>query len=296
MKREEFLKKIEEISVWSDGDKRAPHKPLSVLYALGQFNNGVTDIDFNDFDKVITKALKSTMPSKKAWHSHYPFWYLKTDGIWDIRENKKIKFREGKSEPLKSELKNNHIHAGFSEDSLQTLKKNPDLVAESAKLLLDTHFPESLHTDILQLVGLDISFMVSRRRKRDSAFRDKIMQAYSYRCALCGYGIRLKDATIGLEAAHIKWHQAGGPDIEQNGLALCATHHVLFDKGAYTIAKNLEVYVSESVDGANFDRVLFDYHGKQISEPKALKYAPSEIFLAWHYKEVFVPSAREVKT
>ena len=39
---------------------------------------------------------------------------------------------------------------------------------------------------------------------------------------------------LGLEAAHIKWFQARGPDVVQNGLALCSLHHKIFDLGANT--------------------------------------------------------------
>jgi HNH endonuclease len=39
----------------------------------------------------------------------------------------------------------------------------------------------------------------------------------------------------GLEAAHIKWFQARGPDVVQNGLALCSLHHKIFDLGAFTV-------------------------------------------------------------
>ena len=42
----------------------------------------------------------------------------------------------------------------------------------------------------------------------------------------------LDQETLGIEAAHIKWHQAGGPDTEDNGLALCTLHHKRFDRGA----------------------------------------------------------------
>ena len=40
---------------------------------------------------------------------------------------------------------------------------------------------------------------------------------------------------LGLEAAHIKWFQARGPDVVQNGLALCSLHHKIFDLGAFTV-------------------------------------------------------------
>lgn len=42
---------------------------------------------------------------------------------------------------------------------------------------------------------------------------------------------RHDNASVGLEAAHIKWKQFGGPCEIPNGLALCAIHHKAFDKG-----------------------------------------------------------------
>jgi hypothetical protein len=38
--REDILKAFDRINVWSRGSERAPHKPLLVLYALGQLSRG----------------------------------------------------------------------------------------------------------------------------------------------------------------------------------------------------------------------------------------------------------------
>ena len=59
-----------------------------------------------------------------------------------------------------------------------------------------------------------------------------MLTAYEWRCAVCGLDVRLGSVSIILEAAHIKWHQAGGPDEESNGLALGVLHHKAFDLGA----------------------------------------------------------------
>jgi len=48
-----------------------------------------------------------------------------------------------------------------------------------------------------------------------------VLRAYEYRCAVCGFDVRLGSVSIALDAAHIRWHQAGGPETESNGLALC---------------------------------------------------------------------------
>ena len=48
-----------------------------------------------------------------------------------------------------------------------------------------------------------------------------MLTAYEWRCAVCGLDVRLGSVSVALDAAHIRWHQAGGPDREGNGLALC---------------------------------------------------------------------------
>lgn len=89
-----------------------------------------------------------------------------------------------------------------------------------------------MHEDILQAIGFDLEDeRQSEKRNRSPNFRENVLRAYEYRCAVCGFDVRMGHYPVGLEAAHIKWHQAGGPDIEVNGLALCALHHKLFDRG-----------------------------------------------------------------
>ncbi len=60
---------------------------------------------------------------------------------------------------------------------------------------------------------------------------------------------RHDNASVGLEAAHIKWKQFGGPCEIPNGLALCAIHHKAFDKGSIGLDESMRVLVSEAVNG-----------------------------------------------
>ena len=94
------------------------------------------------------------------------------------------------------------------------------VAGEIATEILEANFPSSIHEDILQAVGLDLEPKTTEKRKRDPYFRDRIIQAYEFQCAVCGFNVRVGHALVALEAAHIKWHQAGGPDSEENGLAL----------------------------------------------------------------------------
>lgn len=148
-----------------------------------------------------------------------------------------------------------------------------------------------MHDDLLKAVGLD--YIQITKRTRDPEFRKLVLIAYEYKCAVCSFSVRLGDSLIGLEAAHIKWHQAGGPDIESNGLALCSMHHKLFDRGAFTITPKYEIKVAQSANGAGgLDEWLLRYHGKTLSAPQSRDYQPAEEYVKWHRTNVFRSPSR----
>ena len=142
-------------------------------------------------------------------------------------------------------------------------------------------------------VGLDLE--IGLTRSRDPQFRERVLIAYKYSCAVCGYGVRMGEKLVGVEAAHIKWHKAGGPDVENNGIALCTLHHKLFDLGAYTVDKHLKMLVSEKVHGNGANEWLVNYHGKSLRPPQSRSYFPEPTFLEWHVNEVFKGGYRKMQ-
>lgn len=90
-------------------------------------------------------------------------------------------------------------------------------------------------------------------------------------------------------------HQAGGPDVEPNGLSLCTLHHKAFDLGVYSLnPKNRQLIISqELVGGAKVSRML-DYHGKVIASPQSKTYLPKSDYLKWHNEHIFKHPAREL--
>nr|WP_310735507.1 HNH endonuclease [Cohnella herbarum] len=71
-----------------------------------------------------------------------------------------------------------------------------------------------------------------------------------------------------VDTAHIQWLQAGGPDSEENGIALCAMHHMLFDRRVITITSDREMIVTEEAHGTlGFEDWLMRFHGKKIRLP-----------------------------
>ncbi len=291
MNQQELLSRIEGIKSWSANGKRAPHKPLLILYALGQFEAGNTSISYEGHKEALKSLLEEFGPPTHP-RPYYPFTRLANDGLWDVNTNRPIDLSKDYSNKLLVEM---NAKGMFTPEIRSLLESHPQLISEVAEFLLTENFPETLHEDILQAVGLDLDYKLARVKKaRDPNFRKKILEAYEYSCAVCGYQIRRDNQIIGLEAAHIKWHQAGGPDVEQNGIAMCTMHHKLFDHGLFALDKELILRVSKKANGGfGFQEWLLNYHGKQLRKPQSTSYYPDLEFTLWQVNEVFKGGFRD---
>lgn len=214
--------RIHKLSIWKKGDQRAPHKPLLILLALGNLQAKQNPyISYSEVKTKLTELLAEFGPNRQTYHPEEPFVRLLNDGIWQLDSP------HDRRNPSNKLLLEQNTKGGFNPEVYSLLVQDRRAVTEIAEILLHEHFSETLHEDILRHVGLDLQY-VTNRRHRDPHFRNKILHAYEYRCAVCGFNVRMGNHVVGLEAAHIKWHQAGGPDRQDNGIALCSMHHKLF--------------------------------------------------------------------
>lgn len=288
---EAILKQFEDLGIWRQGDQRAPHKPLLILYALGRWQAGIKDVGFRQVERDLTTLLREFGPSRRSVYPAQPFWRLQRDGVWTVHAPEGLLLKTGDTIPRIGELRSNDVRAGFSPEIQAALTADPTLAAAIASRILEQHFPESLHQDILNAVGLSLETIVGRRR-RDPAFRHRVLRAYEYRCAVCGFDVRLGSVSIALDAAHIRWHQAGGPETEDNGLALCVLHHKTFDLGAFTVADGV-LLVSDQANGSTgFLESLMAFHGNAIREAQHPDWRPHPEHLDWHRVQVFKGKAR----
>lgn len=277
------------INVWKRGSERAPHKPLLLLHALGKCQRDESRVlPYSEVDPALQGLLRAFGPPRRSYHSEYPFWRLQHDGVWELQGGEHLLPRQSNTDAKKGDLLKHNVSGGFPLSIYTLLRKNPRLVIEIAYELLERNFPASLHEDILDAVGLELSAEPIIRIKRDPQFRTRILTIYGYACAVCRFDVRLGEMSIGVEAAHIKWHQAGGPDCENNGLALCSLHHKLFDRGAFTVSSDQHVHVSEHAYGTQgFTEWLLAFHGQSIHSPQHPQYMPKAEYLHWHREQVF---------
>ena len=289
-----ILKEFGDITIWGRGAQRAPHKPLLILYAVGALLRGDEKILFSDIEKPLTKLLKEFGPQRKSYHPEYPFWRLQNDDIWLLDNGEGCEIRKGSNNAKITELRKYKVSGCFRPDIISAFKADTFLISDAVKLVLDNHFPETLHGEIQEACGIALEFS-KRTKKRDPEFREKVLRAYRYRCGICGFQAQMDGRHLALEAAHIKWHAAGGPDVESNGIAMCSLHHKLFDKGAFMF-KDSKLLVSESVYGtsSSFEAILLKHHGQTLENPIREEYNPEKQWLEWHETEVFRGPVRAI--
>lgn len=285
----DILTRFDDLNTWRQGDQRAPHKPLLVLYALGRWQQGKAEVTFAEAEPDLTALLREFGPPRKSDHPEQPFWRLQRDGVWTVHSPADLPLKTGDDIPRVTALRSHDVRGGFSPDVRAAIAADPAIVVKIAVQLLERHFPESLHPDILNAVGLTLD---TAKKKRDPAFRPRVLKAYEYRCAVCGLDMRLGSVSIALDAAHIRWHQAGGPDTESNGLALCVLHHKTFDLGAFTLANDVLVVSDQANGTAGFAETLMAYHGRPIRSPQHPDWRPEPKHVEWHGREVFKGAAR----
>lgn len=292
----EIIQKFESINVWKRGDTRAPHKPLLILLVLGHYQRkNERLIPFSKIENQLNELLCEFGPFRQSYHPEYPFWRLQSDGIWEIPRAEQIPVNKS-GDPKKSDLIENEIRAGLTSKIYNQIINDTQVFTTVVESILESHFPNTLHEDILEAVGIDLGLSWQRKSNRDPKFREYVLKAYEYQCAVCGFDVQLRGKPIALEAAHIKWHQAGGPDIENNGIALCTMHHKLFDKGAFTFNSDFTFHVSEYIHGQRgLNEWLMNYHGNTVRRPQRPQYFPKKSYLNWHVREVFKGPSKYLK-
>lgn len=100
---------------------------------------------------------------------------------------------------------------------------------------------------------------------RDTKLSRVIKEMYDYTCQVCD--LRIEFNGIGYaEAAHIRplGKPHNGKDVLGNLLCLCPNHHVMFDKGHFTIDHNYQLVGIEGIlnvkNGHMIDRKNIEYH------------------------------------
>ena len=127
--------------------------------------------------------------------------------------------------------------------------------------------------------------LLMNRKIRDASFRRQVLDAYDNTCAVTGLRIVNGGGKAEAQAAHIWAVQDGGPAIVQNGVALSATAHWLFDRHLIALTDECGLLVSHNKVPADL-RALFQRQLHRIRLPHDRRLWPNPAYTQRH-REAF---------
>lgn len=274
------------------GGVRSPHKPLLVLLALGRLSRtGRSDVAWSDARTELAELITAFGPPSRTGAvqaAAYPFTRLRSDGVWVLDQDVPM----DRVAPLSEK----NVTGRFT-DAIEQALRDPASLRATARSLVDAEFPPTLALDVLTAAGLDVEDVYSTtpgsdgRRRRSSAWPAAILSAWDRQCAFCGFDGQLGAGVVGIEAAHVRWFNYGGPDALDNGLALCSLHHKLFDRGALGLTEDYRILVSRSYSSRTAaGRAVYELASCEL-RPRPGTPLPSAAHIRWHAKQVFKGAA-----
>jgi putative restriction endonuclease len=163
----------------------------------------------------------------------------------------------------------------------------------AVRLELEPRFLDSATESLINQLATErrVEQMLVNRKIRDAAFRGLVLDAYDSTCAVTGLRIVNGGGKAEAQAAHI-WSVAdGGPDEVQNGIALSATAHWLFDRHLISLDDEFGLLVSHNKVPPEL-RQLFPSSGERIRLPRDPRQHPRPEYIARH-RERFAGAAPE---
>ncbi len=125
----------------------------------------------------------------------------------------------------------------------------------------------------------------SRPAREQQLFREHVLEAYDYKCAITGKSLFIDNRCL-LEAAHIIPYRDGGSFAVNNGMALSYEMHKMFDNGLFSFEyeNDGEVAIITSSSNRIVDRqgILANLNRKFIFLPKQLELRPDPLALQYN--------------
>jgi putative restriction endonuclease len=282
-------KRIANLLTWKKGDKRAPHKPLLLLLAIGNIQRGGKRLQyFEEIEPTLTRALELFGPSGRVATPQYPFWRLQHDDLWVVESDGVMVLRKSSDDPTKRALIEKRARAGFMTDHFDALRSDKLMQSQVIHQLLDAHFPSSIHEDIIAFFDLEIAVPGSKDNEPSGTWRHRVLRAYGWKCAVTQFSVGFQRAIFGVEPSSIRWPQAGGSSAVNNAVALTTLHRKLFQLGIFTIDTKYRIRVSRRASDECLPAgMLTQFEGARIGLPSSQADHPDKACLEWHASEVF---------
>jgi 5-methylcytosine-specific restriction protein A len=152
---QELLRRIGSVRPARRGDGQARHRPLLLLWAIGQAAAGASRVQSWSIVRSALAPLltKYAEVQDGADGARYPFWVLRRDGLWEVTRSDELTMTSQGRRPTLESLNAIYPDAGLLEKDYEILRAKPEVAAEAVAGLILRYFP-SLPTGLLEDLGL----------------------------------------------------------------------------------------------------------------------------------------------
>ena len=145
---------FKKLKVWKRRGRRAPHKPLLALWAIGRCKKGLPRLTpFRKVDDDVSKLIRKFGPRRAQIRVAYPFWRLRNDRVWEISGGANVRETQA-GDPYLRDLANSNVLGGFTEAIYNALHDDTFLAEEIAHFLVRAHFPSTPQEHLLEATGM----------------------------------------------------------------------------------------------------------------------------------------------
>ncbi|NBC04396.1 MAG: hypothetical protein GVY20_11920 [Bacteroidetes bacterium] len=304
---------------WDDSTRgQAPHKPFLLLSIMDGIEQGWIPDNRIKLTQSLTETFftywNAVMGEDRITTIALPFFYMKSEPFWELIY--KPDQKPYKNSPSLGGLKKRLDYA-ILDSRIFEIMNTPVLSEQLRQRISATYFSPEAQAKLSDIRTFnyqsydygkqleafaaepfkidhtseeEIKYRTQRTQVRDAGFSKTVRSAYDYTCAVCRSKVITQGGSTLVDGAHIVPRSQRNNDDPRNGLALCKTHHWMYDQYLLTVTPSYKVQLSgwlKKEDNSVGD--LWDYHGKEILYPSLDKYQPAAEALENHflkYKEM----------
>ncbi|MEX2640410.1 MAG: HNH endonuclease [Balneolales bacterium] len=290
----------------------APHKPFLLLSILDGLDQGWITGNKIELSQELIETFRmywnGIIGEHRATTIALPFYHMNSEPFW------RLVYADGAkpyaNSPSLGGLKNRIRHAEIEPAMFEEMS-NPASRKRLWKTILNRYFsPETTrqvtdlsefnnqthdyagHLDSLAANPFqvdhtgekEIQYRVTRTAVRDIGFSLSVRRAYNYTCTICRSRLMTPTGYTLVDGAHIIPFNSSQNNDPRNGLALCKSHHWMFDHFMLTIGPDYKIRLSNWLD-ENDNRVedVKKWDHLPMALPDQHRFHPARAALEHHF-------------
>jgi putative restriction endonuclease len=299
-------------NTWPDSARnQAPHKPLLLLSVVDGYEQGWIAGNRIALDPRLIEqfgAYWEVLMGDQAPTIANPFYHLQSSSLWSLRFMHSAPQASGtpsvpllqasgayaELEPMlysmmcdpvdRAIIRSVILQSYFSDEGAEriSLRMRLDAEAVSYAAELDTWVNEPF--ELMATIDTPAIYTTTTKEVRDRGFSIRVRDLYRNTCAICRSRVVTPQGYTLVDAAHVWPRSISRNDDPRNGMALCKTHHWMFDQYMVSVTPDHRIRLSPWLNdnGQNIEGTL-NLEGNPIQLPSDSRFKPAPVALEMHF-------------